>query len=269
MPDGTRVPLKIHSMIGLLPVMPGVTVPRAAADLGASLGKHFARFLATSGATEEVARARGSLLLAPDGERLVLSLMPPIHLERVLQEVLSEDAFLSPHGLRALSRVHRDHPFRIEVEGVTATVDYEPGESTNDLFGGNSNWRGPVWFPVNYLFIESLMRWDAAMGDTFMVEHPTGSGTRMRLGDVARDLARRLIGIWLPDESGARPVHGAYQTLRTDPEWRDLLWFHEYFHGDTGAGLGASHQTGWTGLVAHLLCKGGVLDVGTHSTPGP
>ncbi len=273
LPDGTRVPLKIHSMIGLLPVMPGVTVPRAAAELGAALGKHFARFLATAGATEEVARARGSLVIAPDGERLVLSLMPPVHLEQVLREVLSEDAFLSPHGLRALSRWHHDHPFSIEVEGVPATVDYEPGESTNDLFGGNSNWRGPVWFPVNYMFIESLMRWDQAMGDSFSVEYPTGSGTRMRLGDVARDLAHRLVSIWLPDATGTRPVYGPYPRFRSDPEWRDLLWFHEYFHGDTGAGIGASHQTGWTGLVAHLLCRGGILDTSstmatTRTSPG-
>jgi len=265
LPDGTRVSLKIHSMVGLLPVMPGVTVPRAAAELGATLGKHFARFLASSGMSEDVVRARGSLVIAPDGQRLVLSLMPPVHLEQVLREVLSEDAFLSPHGLRALSRRHRDEPFSIEVEGITATVDYEPGESTNDLFGGNSNWRGPVWFPVNYLFIESLMRWDGAMGDSFTVEYPTGSGTRMRLREVARDLAHRLVSIWLPDADGLRPVYGGYQKLRSDPEWRDLLWFHEYFHGDTGAGIGASHQTGWTGLVAHLLCRGGILDTSTDT----
>ncbi len=143
---------------------------------------------------------------------------------------------------------------------MTATVDYEPGESTNNLFGGNSNWRGPVWFPVNYLFIEAMMRWDEGMGEAFTVEYPTGSGVRMRLRDVAQDLARRLVSLWLPDADGFRPVHGSYHKLRSDPEWRDLLWFHEYFHGDTGAGIGASHQTGWTGLVAHLLCRGGVLD---------
>jgi hypothetical protein len=260
LPDGSKVPLKIHSMIGLLPILPGAAVPRVAAQLGASLGKHFARFLASAGMTEDVVRLRGSLVATPGQDRMVLSLLPPIHLERVLREAFSEDAFLSPHGLRALSRRHRDDPFHIDVEGMTATVDYEPGESTNNLFGGNSNWRGPVWFPVNYMFIESLMRWDRDMGESFTVEYPTGSGVRMRLRDVARDLARRLVAIWLPDETGARPVYGPYQKLRSDPEWRDLLWFHEYFHGDTGAGIGASHQTGWTGLVAHLLCRGGILD---------
>ena len=141
-----------------------------------------------------------------------------------------------------------------------AEVDYEPGESTSGLFGGNSNWRGPVWFPLNYLVIQSLRNWDAWMGADFMVEYPTGSGTKLRLFDVSMDLARRLVSIWLPDADGRRPVYGGYAKFQTDPEWRDLLLFHEYFHGDTGAGLGASHQTGWTGLVAHLICRGGVLD---------
>jgi hypothetical protein len=204
--------------------------------------------------------ARGSLTRSPDGERLLLSLLPPVELERVLREVLDEEAFLSPHGLRALSRRHRDHPFSVTVGGVTATVDYEPGESTTGLFGGNSNWRGPVWFPVNYLFIESLLRWDDGLGETFTVEYPTGSGRRLRLRDVAGDLAMRLVSIWLPDDEGRRPVYRGIDRYATDPEWRDLLQFHEYFHGDTGAGIGASHQTGWTGLVAHLLCRGGTLD---------
>ncbi|MEZ4597110.1 MAG: hypothetical protein R3C32_09910 [Chloroflexota bacterium] len=266
MPDGTRVPLRIRSMIGILPVLPGASVPRSAAQLGAMLGKHFARSLATAGVTDETFRMRGSLVDAPGHDALVLSLLPPVHLERVLANVLSEDTFLSPHGLRALSREHLERPFRIAVEGVEASVDYEPGESTNDLFGGNSNWRGPVWFPVNYLFLESMFRWDAAMGDGFTVEYPTGSGRRMRLRDVAQDLARRLVSIWLPDADGLRPVSATMSRFRDDPEWRDLLWFHEYFHGDTGAGLGASHQTGWTGLVAHLLCRGGLLDA---APPGP
>ena len=181
----------------------------------------------------------------------------------MLREVFDEDAFLSPHGLRALSRRHRDQPFSVTIGGVTATVDYEPGESTTGLFGGNSNWRGPMWFPVNYLVIESLLRWDDGLGETFTVEYPTGSGRRLRLRDVARDLAMRLVSIWLPDAEGRRPVYSAYDRYATDPEWRGLLQFHEYFHGDSGAGIGASHQTGWTGLVAHLLCRGGMLDLAT------
>ena len=265
MPDGTRIPLRIHSMVGLLPILPATSVPRQAAQIGAALGKHFARFLANAGVTAESAQARGALTQTPDGERLLLSLLPPVELERVLREVLDEEAFLSPHGLRALSRRHRDQPFSVTVGGVTATVDYEPGESKTGLFGGNSNWRGPIWFPVNYLVIESLLRWDDALGETFTVEYPTGSGSRLRLRDVARDLAQRLVAIWLPDEGGRRPVYRPYERYVTDPEWHDLLQFHEYFHGDTGAGIGASHQTGWTGLVAHLLCRGGVID---RASPG-
>jgi len=260
LPDDSRIPLRIHSMVGLLPILPATTVPRRATELGAALGKHFARFLASAGVTAESVQARGSISQSPDGERLLLSLLPPVELERVLREVLDEEAFLSPHGLRALSRHHRDHPFSVTVGGVTATVDYEPGESTTGLFGGNSNWRGPVWFPVNYLFIESLLRWDEGLGESFTVEYPTGSGQRLRLRDVAHDLAMRLVSIWLPDAEGRRPVYGGIDRYATDPEWRDLLQFHEYFHGDTGAGIGASHQTGWTGLVAHLLCRGGTLD---------
>jgi hypothetical protein len=260
LPDGSSVPLRIHSMIGLLPMLPAVKLPRRAATLGAALGKHFARFLASQGVTDDQLRRRGSLVASPDGDAMILSLLPPAQLERVLAKALSEDAFLSPHGLRALSREHLARPFTVEVEGYTASIDYEPGESTNNLFGGNSNWRGPVWFPVNYLFIESMLRWDEALGEDFLVEHPTGSGNRVRLRAVAEDLSRRLVSIWLKDEGGRRPVAGSYAKLRDDPEWRDNLFFHEYFHGDTGAGIGASHQTGWTGLVAHLLAKGGPLD---------
>ena len=190
---------------------------------------------------------------------MILSLLPPVRLERVLHEVLSEDAFLSPHGLRALSRRHLDEPFG-DLEGYTASIDYEPGESTTNLFGGNSNWRGPVWFPVNYLFIESLLRWDDALGEVFMVEHPTGSGHRMRLRDVARTCrpGSSRSGSRTPMATARSPARS--RSSATDPEWRDLLLFHEYFHGETGAGIGASHQTGWTGLVAHLLCRGGPLD---------
>jgi hypothetical protein len=260
LPDGTSVALRIHSMVGLLPMLPVVVVPRRATELGAALGKHFSRFLASTGVTDETLRIRGSIVESPDGQAMILSLLPPVRLERVLREALAEDAFLSPHGLRALSRRHLAEPFRVEIEGYTASIDYEPGESTTALFGGNSNWRGPVWFPVNYLFMESLLRWDEALGEDFLVEHPTGSGNRMRLRDVAADLAERLVSIWLPDADGHRPFAGAQAKLRDDPEWRDLLLFNEYFHGDTGAGIGASHQTGWTGIVAHLLCRGGPLD---------
>jgi len=196
----------------------------------------------------------------PGAKARLLSVVSTARLQRLLGELLSEDAFLSSYGLRGLSRRHREAPFRIEVAGVESVVDYEPGESRSGLFGGNSNWRGPIWFPLNYLVIESLSHWDDWFGADMTVEHPAGSGQHMSLGDVARDLARRLVSIWLPGPDGRRPVFGSYDKLADDPEWRDLLPFHEYFHGDTGAGLGASHQTGWTGIIAHLLTRGGLLD---------
>jgi hypothetical protein len=197
-----------------------------------------------------------------------LSVVAPARLGVLLGELLSEDGFLSPHGLRALSRRHKDQPFKLDLGGLTAQVDYEPAESTSGMFGGNSNWRGPVWFPTNYLVIESLRNWDSWLGDDFKVEYPTGSGERIRLSAVADDISRRLIAIWLPDADGHRPVYGSIAKFQTDPEWRGLLQFHEYFNGDTGAGIGASHQTGWTGMVAHLICRDGVLDT-RRSIPVP
>ena len=148
---------------------------------------------------------------------------------------------------------HLDHPFTLEVGNVTATIDYEPGESTTGLFGGNSNWRGPVWFPLNYLFINALYRYGRYYGQSMKVEHPVGSGVQLTLDEVADEITRRLVSLFLPGPDGRRPVHGDYPLLQEDPAWRDPIWFHEYFHGDTGAGLGASHQTGWTGLVLHLI----------------
>ena len=205
----------------------------------------------------ELFREGGFVTGRPGHETRQISVVPPVRLARLLTEMLAEDGFLSPYGLRALSQRHRDAPFRLELGGLTAEVDYEPGESTSGLFGGNSNWRGPVWMPTNYLVIQSFRNWDFFMGDEFKIEYPTGSGTTVRLEAVAEDIAVRLTSIWLPGPDGRRPVFGSYDKFQTDPDWRDLLLFHEYFHGETGAGIGASHQTGWTGLVAHLICRGG------------
>jgi hypothetical protein len=185
----------------------------------------------------------------------LLSVVDPTRLPRLLERMLSEDEFLSPHGLRALSRRHRDEPFSIVLAGMTDTVDYEPGESTSGLFGGNSNWRGPVWFPVNYLLIEALRRFGHFLGDGFTVECPTGSGSRVTLGGAADEISRRLVGIFLDGADGRRPVFGDYELFQRDPSLHGLIPFHEYFHGDTGKGLGASHQTGWTGLVADLIAS--------------
>jgi Mannosylglycerate hydrolase MGH1-like glycoside hydrolase domain len=258
--DGTTVAIKVHSMVGLIPLLPTATVPAAVIAREQGLRKRFSHFLQSMHLTDDRLREGGFIAGLPGRENMHLSVVPPIRLKMILHEVLSEDAFLSPHGLRALSQRHREHPFRLDLGGLTAEVDYEPGESTSGLFGGNSNWRGPIWFPLNYMIIESLRNWDAWLGDDYRIEYPTGSGNEMRLWDVADDLAGRLIAIWLPDADGRRPVYGSIEKFQTDPEWQGMLQFHEYFHGDTGAGIGASHQTGWTGLVAHLICKGGVLD---------
>ena len=171
--------------------------------------------------------------------------------------MLDEQEFLSPFGIRALSRVHRDHPYELSVDGVSRTVGYEPAESTSGLFGGNSNWRGPVWLPVNYLIIESLQRFHHSLGEEYRVECPTGSGQMLTLWEVAAELSRRLSRPFLRGPDGRRAVYGGTAKFQADPHWRDLILFHEYLHGDNGAGLGASHQTGWTSLVAKLLQQTG------------
>jgi hypothetical protein len=185
--------------------------------------------------------------------RWLLALASGPRLAQVLRYMLDEREFLSPYGLRSLSQYHRDHPFSVTIDGHQYSIDYEPGESTTGMFGGNSNWRGPVWFPLNYVIITALERFDAYYGATFQVECPTGSGHFMSLAEVAQELSRRLTRLFLPDGNGRRPAHGTAARFHTDPHWRQLVLFYEYFHGDTGAGLGASHQTGWTALVAKLL----------------
>ncbi len=190
-------------------------------------------------------------------ERRLLSIVTAEQLRSILRVMLNEEEFLSPYGIRARSRFHRDRPYTLDVDGHEHRVDYEPGESSTGLFGGNSNWRGPVWFPVNYLIIESLQKFHHYYGDKFTVEHPVGSGRMLTLEEVAAELSRRLTRIFLRDDRGKRAVFGDLEKLQRDPHWRDLLLFHEYFNGDTGAGIGASHQTGWTALVAKLLQQSG------------
>jgi Glycosyl hydrolase family 63 C-terminal domain len=187
------------------------------------------------------------------GKRRLMSVVNRDQLRSVLKVMLNENEFLSPHGIRAVSRYHRDNPYRLTVDGMEHRVDYEPAESSTGLFGGNSNWRGPIWFPVNFLIIESLQKFHHYLGDEYKVECPTGSGQMMTLWEVSEELSHRLSRIFLRDEDGRRPVHGGTEKFQHDPHWRDLVLFYEYFHGDNGAGIGASHQTGWTGLVAKLL----------------
>jgi hypothetical protein len=178
-------------------------------------------------------------------------------LRRILIRMLDEDEFLSPFGIRSVSRCHKDHPCVLKSDGRVYRVSYEPGESRTEIFGGNSNWRGPVWFPVNYLIIEALQKFHHYLGDDYKVECPTRSGQMMTLWEVAAEISRRLSRLFLKDDDGRRPVHGESEPFHNDPGWNDLVLFYEYFHGETGAGLGASHQTGWTGLVAKLLQQSG------------
>jgi hypothetical protein len=187
------------------------------------------------------------------GERRLLALARGHRMKRVLKRMLDESEMLSKYGVRALSRYHLDHPYALAVDGMHYTVQYQPGESNSGLFGGNSNWRGPIWFPVNYLIVESLQQFHHYYGDDFTVECPTGSGRFLTLNEIATELSERLASIFLLDEQGRRPVFGSQDLFQSDPRWRDHVPFYEYFHGDTGRGVGASHQTGWTALVAKLL----------------
>jgi hypothetical protein len=253
-PDGSQVPLRVRSVVGLLPLCATTTLGEATLDRLPDFADRFdwfvenkPRYRGVVGETHVRDGAEGRLLSIVDGERLV----------RILATMLDESEFLSPHGLRTLSRLHAAEPFSIELAGSTYTVDYEPGESTTGLFGGNSNWRGPVWFPVNYLIVEAIRRFARFYGDDLVVEHPVGSGRKVVLAELADDLTRRLVSIFLDGPDGRRPVFGDCELFQNDPTWHELVPFHEYFHGDTGRGIGASHQTGWTGLVADLIFQTG------------
>jgi hypothetical protein len=195
--------------------------------------------------------------------RYLLSVLNEEKLRRVLTRMLDEERFLSPYGIRSLSRWHLEHPYVFNVNGQEYKVQYLPAESDSGMFGGNSNWRGPVWMPVNALVIRALLSYYLYYGDSFKIECPTGSGHLMTLFEVGREIANRLTRIFLRDEDGKRPVFGGSDKFQTDPQWRDHILFYEYFHGDNGAGLGASHQTGWTGLVAKMIQLFGSLDAET------
>ena len=185
--------------------------------------------------------------------RRLLAVLEEEKLRRVLSRMLDEEEFLSPYGVRSISRFHKEHPYVLNIRGTEYRVDYLPAESDTGMFGGNSNWRGPVWFPMNFILLHGLVTMHAYYGDQFQIECPTGSGQQMNLWQISQVLATRLIRIFLRDKQGNRPVYGGTSKFQNDPHWRDYLLFYEYFHGDNGAGLGASHQTGWTGLVARLI----------------
>jgi hypothetical protein len=254
LPSGERRPLKVRSMVGLIPLFAVETLEPELLETLSGFRQRLEWFIDNrSDLTGNVAcmRTRGH------GERRLLSIVDADQLRSVLRVMLDEREFLSPYGIRALSRAHKDAPYVLDVDGHQHRVDYEPAESSTGLFGGNSNWRGPIWFPVNYLIIESLQKFHHYFGDGFTVECPTGSGRFMTLWQVAEELSRRLSRIFLRDADGRRAVHGASDTFQNDPHWRDLILFHEYFNGDDGSAVGASHQTGWTALVAKLLQQSG------------
>ena len=267
LPDGRSTRLKVRSMVGLLPLAATTVVekwqrervPRVTAAIQ-ERQRRMPELAATMHAT-----GPGHLGVA---ERGLLALVNQDRLRRILSKMLDENEFLGPHGIRALSKFHERHPYTFYVHGQEHRVDYLPAESNNGMFGGNSNWRGPVWMPVNVILIRALLNYFTYYGDSFKVECPTGSGRMMNLFEVAKEIADRLAAIFLKDTSGRRPVYGGTKTFQEDPHWRDYLLFYEYFHGDNGAGLGASHQTGWTGAVASLIQLFGMLDADTLLAAG-
>jgi hypothetical protein len=259
LPDGSSQRLKVRSMVGLLPLC-SVTVtetwqreliPRAFANIAERL-RRIPELAATMHPT-----GPGHWGV---GDRGLLALVNEERLRRILTKMLDENEFLGPHGIRALSKYHAQNPFIFHVDGQEHRVDYLPGESNTGMFGGNSNWRGPVWMPVNAMIIRALLNYYLYYGDNFKIECPTGSGKMMSLFEVAKEISDRLIRTFTRDANGRRPVYGGTEKFQTDPNFRDHILFYEYFHGDNGAGLGASHQTGWTGLVAKFIQLFGLLD---------
>jgi hypothetical protein len=250
MPNEQTQPLRVRSVVGLIPLLAVETVE---SDLLERLPGFRARMEWFLTHRPELAQLVSRWSEPGQRERRLLALVHGHRMKRLLDRLLDEREFLSDHGVRALSRRHLEAPYRLRVDGRDYEVRYDPAEATTGLFGGNSNWRGPVWFPLNFLLIEALQRFHHYYGDDFKVECPTGSGRKLTLWEVADELSRRLTSLFLRGRDGRRPIFGASEKLQRDPHWRDHLLFHEYFHGDTGAGLGASHQTGWTGLVAKLI----------------
>ena len=252
LPTGEAFRLKVRSMVGLLPLCASTVIEGDAALRHPKLMELIALFKKRY--PEVIAHVAPTIdgFIGHAGRRL-LSPLTRTKLERILGYLLDENEFLSPYGIRALSRFHHDHPFVFQVAGQEYRVGYVPGDSDSGMFGGNSNWRGPIWMPVNALIVRGLLNLYGFYGDDFKVECPTGSGNRMTLFEVAKEITQRLSNVFLRDASGRRPVHGGASKFQDDPHWRDLVLFYEYFHGDNGAGIGASHQTGWTGSIARLL----------------
>ena len=255
-PDGSQQAIKVRSLVGVIPVLAAAYLDLDESVKSAERSqRRFADFMRRRGIDSDDVNSSGFIQIRKDDQgvsRALLTVADPDRLRRVLMEVLSEDSLLSPYGLRSMSKRHQQDPYSITVDGKVFQVDYEPAESQTAIYGGNSNWRGPVWFPINHLVIEALERFHMYFGDDYKVECPTGSGVRMNLQEVADELRRRLISLFIPDPTGWRAEFGGSDRFGKDPRWKEPL-FYEYFNGDDGAGLGASHQTGWTGLVADLI----------------
>jgi hypothetical protein len=254
LPDGSKHPMRIRSMVGLIPLFAVENLEPELLERLPGFKRRLEWFIDNRpDLTGNVACMRTT----GTSERRLLSIANRDQLRRILRFMLDEEEFLSPYGVRALSRYHREHPYVLGVNGTEHRVDYQPAESTTGLYGGNSNWRGPIWFPVNFLLIESLQKFHHYLGDQFTVEFPTGSGNMLTLWQVSAELSRRLVSIFQRDVRGRRPVNAGLEKFQSDPHWRELVQFYEYFHGDNGKGLGASHQTGWTGVVAKLMQQSG------------
>jgi hypothetical protein len=260
LPDGTGTRIKVRSLVGLLPICATTVIEPDVIERYPEIAGRVAGFVERN--KDLLANIADPLAPGYHGRR-ILSLVNSCKLRRILARMLDEERFLGPHGIRSISRWHLDHPYTFYTDGTEHRVQYEPAESTSGMFGGNSNWRGPVWFPINLLLIRALISHYRYYGNDLKVECPTGSGKMMTLFEVARELSRRLSSTFMRDADGRRPVYGGTRLFQEDPHWRDLILFYEYFHGDNGAGLGASHQTGWTGVVARLIQIDGQLDADT------
>ena len=252
--QGENIPLKIRSMVGLIPLFAVTTIEPSLPEKVPQFKHHLEWFLEHR---PDLANLVSHWQVPKMGNRRLLAILRGHRMKRVLYRMLDENEFLSPYGVRALSRIYADQPYALNVDGTTYTVAYQPAESDSGLFGGNSNWRGPIWFPVDYLIVESLQQFHHYYSDDFLVECPTHSGNKINLNEIADEISHRMVNIFLRDSSGRRAVFGENETFQNDPYWRDYIPFYEYFHGDNGAGIGASHQTGWTGLVAKLIQQQG------------
>ncbi|MBD2612164.1 glucosidase [Nostoc punctiforme FACHB-252] len=256
-----QITLKVRSMVGLIPLFAIETIEPETLKMLPGFKKRLEWFICNR---PDLRQNVACMETTGIGARRLLAIASRDKLKSILQKMLDESEFFSPYGIRALSRFHAEHPYIFDVNGCQFRVDYEPAESSSGLFGGNSNWRGPIWFPVNFLLIESLQKFHSYLGDDFQLECPTGSGKKMTLREIALELSQRLMRIFLKDSSGKRPVYGATSKFQNDHHWQNLILFYEYFHGDNGAGIGASHQTGWTGLVANLIQECGEYKTQYH-----